>query len=150
MAYHGKFYPKNPAKYKGNISNIEYRSLWEKGFMKYCDDNPSIVRWNSEEVIIPYRSTADQGKLRRYFVDFWVKYQTGDEIIIEIKPFKETQPPAKPARLTEQAKRRIVQELYTWQVNQDKWKAAMDAAQQKGWRFVVLTEKTLPRFGIKC
>ena len=72
MAYKGKFRPQNRDKYKGNASNIQYRSGWELNFMKYLDRQPEVVRWSSEEIIIPYKSPID-GKWHRYFPDFWVK-----------------------------------------------------------------------------
>ena len=149
MAYSGKFRPKNPAKYKGNVAKIEYRSLWELGFMKKLDLDPRVARWNSEEVIIPYRSRADNGKLRRYFMDFWFKDVDGVEFIIEIKPYKETQQPSRPQRMTEKAQQRFMKEVYTYTVNSDKWEAAVEAAKKKGWRFIILTEKTLPGIGVK-
>ena len=93
MAYKGRFKPTNPTKYKGDHSNIIYRSLWERKFMKLCDSNSNILEWSSEEVIIPYKSPID-GKFHRYFVDFWVKQKnTKGEIVeklIEIKPKKYT------------------------------------------------------------
>ena len=39
MSYKGKFHPTNRKKYKGDINNIIYRSLWERKFMVYCDEN---------------------------------------------------------------------------------------------------------------
>ena len=60
MAYKGKFKPKNRDKYKGNPTNIIYRSLWERRFMVYCDSNNSVVKWSSEEIVIPYRSPFDR------------------------------------------------------------------------------------------
>ena len=54
MAYKGKYKPKNRSKYKGDPTKIIYRSLWERRFMVYCDENPSIIKWASEEVVIPY------------------------------------------------------------------------------------------------
>ena len=72
MAYKGKYQPSHPRKYKGNPSNIIYRSLWERKFMVYCDLNENILEWGSEEIIIPYRSPVD-GKVHRYFPDFYIK-----------------------------------------------------------------------------
>ncbi|CAL9998441.1 head closure [Vibrio phage K567] len=143
MAYSGKFVPSNKQKYKGNYQKIEYRSSWELSFMRWCDNNPDVVRWNSEEIVIPYVSSADGGKKRRYFMDFYVKFSDGREFIFEVKPHKETQPPEKPQRLTEKAKKRLIHEVYTFQVNQDKWAAAIKFAKQKGWQFKVLTEHGL-------
>ena len=71
MAYSGIYKPINPKKYRGNPTRVIYRSLWERKFMVFCDNNPSILEWGSEEVIIPYR--APDGKVRRYFPDFYIK-----------------------------------------------------------------------------
>ena len=72
MAYKGKYRPSNPKKYKGNPSQVIYRSLWERKFMVYCDSNDNILEWGSETVIIPYVSPWD-GKVHRYFPDFIIK-----------------------------------------------------------------------------
>ena len=45
MSYKGKFRPNNRKKYRGDITKIVYRSLWERKFMVYCDTNPDIVEW---------------------------------------------------------------------------------------------------------
>ena len=44
MAYRGRYIPSNPKKYKGDPSNIIYRSLWERKFMVYCDANDKNTR----------------------------------------------------------------------------------------------------------
>ena len=49
MSYKGKYYPSYPRKYKGDPTNIIYRSLWERKFMVYCDKNEKILEWGSEE-----------------------------------------------------------------------------------------------------
>ena len=43
MSYKGKFKPANYKKYKGDPTNIVYRSLWELKFMTWCDKNESIL-----------------------------------------------------------------------------------------------------------
>ena len=94
--YKGRYKVNNPKKYTGNPTNVIYRSMWEFKFMKYCDNNPNVLEWGSEEVVIPYLSPVD-GKVHRYFVDFYMKVQesTGRirKYLIEIKPSKFTQPP---------------------------------------------------------
>ena len=60
MSYKGKFHPTNRKKYKGDINNIVYRSLWERKFMVYCDENNDIVEWGSEELVVPYISPLDR------------------------------------------------------------------------------------------
>ena len=72
MSYKGRYSPSYPRKYKGNPSNIIYRSLWERKFMVYCDLNQNILEWGSEEIAIPYRSPIDN-RVHRYFPDFYVK-----------------------------------------------------------------------------
>ena len=74
MSYKGRFKPKNRQKYKGNISEVVYRSSWELKFMQYCDTNNKILKWSSEEIIIPYKSPVDN-RVHRYFPDFYVKYK---------------------------------------------------------------------------
>ena len=69
--YKGYFKPKNPKKYKGDPTNIIYRSSWECKLMIRLDEDPNVISWGSEEIIIPYRSPIDN-KIHRYFVDFIV------------------------------------------------------------------------------
>ena len=66
MAYKGKYYPSFPRKYKGDPTNIIYRSLWERKFMVYCDKNTKILEWGSEEIALPYISPHDS-RVHRYF-----------------------------------------------------------------------------------
>ena len=91
---HGKtqksrFTPKNPHKYAGDVTAIVCRSSWERKFCIMADENPAILKWNSEEVVIPYWSSVD-GKMRRYFPDFLVKIKKKDgtlgTVLIEVKP----------------------------------------------------------------
>jgi len=72
MLHQGYFKPKNPQKYKGDPTNIIYRSGWELKFMLYVDSHPEILEWGSEEFSIPYRSPID-GRIHRYFPDFYIK-----------------------------------------------------------------------------
>jgi TnsA endonuclease N terminal len=142
MAYKGKFHPKYPQKYKGDPTNIIYRSLWEMRFMRYLDQHPSVLFWASEEVIIPYISPVDK-KVHRYFPDFWVRMKAQDgtinNVLIEIKPHQQTKIPVKPQKLT----RKFINEARTYSVNQAKWKAAEDFCRDRNWQFKVLTEKEL-------
>jgi len=105
--------------------------------MKYLDRQPEVLRWSSEEIIIPYRSPIDN-RLHRYFPDFWVKTSKG-ETLIEIKPKKQTKPPT----LNPKHKRRYFNEVKKWGVNEAKWKAAAEFCEIKGWKWQILTEDTL-------
>lgn len=142
----GKFTPKFPKKYKGDPTNIVYRSSWELRFMKYLDNNPNILEWGSEELPIPYVSPLDN-MVHRYFPDFIVKAKqlngTVKTLIIEIKPHSQTQEP--PARSNKS--KSYITEVATWGVNSAKWKAAQTFCESKGWDFKILTEYEL---GIKA
>ena len=76
-SYQGRFKPSNPGKYKGDPTNIIYRSLWERKFMVWCDRNLNVMEWGSEEIIVPYRSPLDR-RVHRYFPDFYVKSKNRD------------------------------------------------------------------------
>lgn len=142
MAYKGKFHPRYPEKYKGDPTNIIYRSLWEMRFMRYLDQHPSVINWASEEVIIPYISPVDK-RVHRYFPDFWVKMKATDgtinTVLIEIKPSGQTKIPQRPEKLT----RKFINEARTYSVNTAKWKAAQEFCKDRNWQFKVLTEKEL-------
>ena len=142
MAYSGKYRPTNRKKYKGDPTNIIYRSLWELKFMKYCDLNENVLEWGSEEIVIPYVSPIDN-RVHRYFPDFYVRVRskTGriEKLIIEIKPLKQTTPPKKQQRRT----KRYITEVTTYAVNDAKWKAAREYCADRNWQFKILTEKEL-------
>ena len=145
MSYKGKYKPSYPQKYKGDPTNIIYRSLWERKFCVYCDLNENILEWSSEEKAIAYRSPID-GKIHRYFPDFLIKVKESNgsikKYMIEIKPKKQTVPPPKPKRQTKQ----YISEVYEYARNQAKWEAAKEWCADRGYEFKVITENEL---GIK-
>ena len=140
--YKGRYRIENIKKYKGDISDVIYRSSWELKFMRWCDSNPSVLEWGSETIIIPYRSPVDNN-VHRYFVDFYIKIKDKDnkilKYLIEIKPEKFTKPPPIPQKKT----KRFIQEVFNYGVNQSKWKAANTFCEDRGWKFLVLTERDL-------
>ena len=141
MSYKGWFTPKNPNKYKGNAERIVYRSSWELRVMKNFDGNPSVIWWASEEMFVKYMSPIDK-RVHRYFPDFVVrlKKKDGKEVtmMLEVKPEKQTKPP-KQSRKT----RKMLAEVATYAINQEKWKAAELFCLEHGWQFKILTEKEL-------
>ena len=142
MSYSGRFKPKNYKKYKGDPTNVFYRSLWERRFMVYCDNNPNILEWGSEEIIIPYKSPLDK-KVHRYFPDFFIKYKNSSgkiiREIIEVKPKRHLSPPKEPKRKT----KRYLGEVNTYIINQAKFKAAEEFCKDRKLGFRILTEKHL-------
>lgn len=131
--HQGKFSPKNPEKYKGNISEIFFRSGLERRFMMFLDACPVIVKWSSETVIIPYVNMVDQ-RVHRYFVDFWVKLPDNREFLIEIKPKKQCSPPRKNSK-------KYLTESYEFIKNKSKWGYAEKYAKKENMEFKVITDK---------
>lgn len=150
MAYSGKFKPVNPEKYIGDPTNIVYRSLWEAKLFRFIDAHPHVIKWGSEEHIIPYRSPLDN-RTHRYFPDVFVKIKNPntDEVktlLIEVKPLKQVMEPDiknKYKTKTGRVSTRYLKEVKTYAVNTAKWKAAREYCADRGWEFVIFTEKEL-------
>lgn len=142
MYHKSRYKPIYPEKYEGDPSNIVMRSSWERRFAIWCDRNPSIVKWSSEETIIPYRCHTDN-RIHRYYVDFRIKVKQTDgslkTYIVEIKPHAQTRPPEFPGRKT----KRFITESFTFIKNQSKWKAAEEWCKDRGYEFKIITEKEL-------
>lgn len=134
----------NPQKYRGDPTNCVYRSLWERRFMQYCDTNESILEWSSEEVIVPYRSPLD-GKIHRYFVDFWIKTKDSDSkekcILVEIKPKNMTEKPM--INESKKMSKSSIIKMRDWIINSTKWEAAKNYCADRGWEFKILTEQEI-------
>lgn len=133
---HGKFTPTHPEKYKGDITNIIFRSSWELEFAKFLDNNINVIQWSSEEIAIPYYNPVAQ-RMARYFPDFCVTFKkSSGEIVtemIEIKPSNQLTRP-KTKNLAEQA---------TWVINVCKWEAAVKYCQTRKLNFRIITEKSI-------
>jgi hypothetical protein len=142
MAYSGKFSPKNTNKYLGDPTSVWYRSLWERRVMVRLDDDPNVIEWSNEEIIIPYLSPID-GRWHRYFPDFFVRVKNRhgaqEAMILEVKPLKQAVPPQVKKRIT----RQYIQEVATYGINEAKWKAATEYCKDRNWSFKVITEKDL-------
>ena len=139
--YQGRFKPRNPEKYTGNVNEIIYRSSWEVRVMKYLDENSAILKWCSEEIVVPYISPLD-GRQHRYFPDFAVQLKTKNGIktmLWEVKPAAQSIPPETQKKVT----RKYVTEVARYGVNMAKWEAAKRYCDSRGWEFLVLTENDL-------
>jgi len=144
FTYKGKYNPEHPKKYIGNVKNIVYRSMWERRFMKYCDTYISVLKWSSEELVIPYFSPVDR-KMHRYYPDFLITVSNKDgikkTIVVEVKPKRECKAPKKKTKITP----RYLQEMKTWSVNEAKWKYAKEFCKDRGWEFKIVTEDHVGR-----
>jgi hypothetical protein len=110
--------------------------------MVYCDNNEKILEWGSEEIALPYRSPLD-GKIHRYFPDFYIKVKESNgqikKYLVEIKPKKQTVEPKVQKRKTKS----YIYEVTEWVRNQAKWKAAQNFCEDRQWEFKVITEDEL-------
>ena len=131
----GRFIPKNPGKYLGNVNNIIFRSSWELSVLKFFDASPAVLRYGSEELAIPYIKPTD-GRVHKYYPDFIAVIQetTGlQKYIIEVKPLKETV-------LTEKSSMHDKMSII---INTAKWAAAEAFCAQHGMKFKILTEEQI-------
>jgi hypothetical protein len=145
MAYKymkGKYKLHHPEKYQGDVSEIVYRSSWEFKLNRFLDLNPSVYKWASEELVIPYWSVADN-KMRRYFTDYVVQVRGASGIIktfiVEVKPYSQTIAPKRGRK----SERTYTKECYDWQVNSDKWAAATEYARKHNMEFKIFDEYAL-------
>ena len=131
----GIFTPINKDKFMG--STATYRSGLELKFMRFCDNNTNVLKWGSENVIVPYISPLD-GRVHKYYVDNFVIIREGSQIkkyLIEIKPSKQTQAP----NTKYKKKEHLIYEQSAWIINQAKWNAAKELCKKKGFDFLILT-----------
>lgn len=138
----GVFEPKHPEKYVGNVDNIVYRSSWELKFNQFCDNNPNILRWASEEIKIPYIKPTDN-RVHHYYPDYWIEYKnkSGQVVreIIEVKPSTQTRAPRR-----KKARQQLYEQL-TYAINIAKWTYAKKWCEERGIKFRIVTEKELFR-----
>lgn len=132
--YHqGIIDPKKCKKYADSCKNepIIYRSGLELQFIQYCENNPSITKWASEPIAIPYFCRLD-GKDHEYYPDYIIENKQGHKVIVEVKPENQTVKPksSDSAWLKEQ-----------WVKNVDKWTIAKKFAETHGMKFIIVTEK---------
>jgi hypothetical protein len=137
----GSYVIKNKAKYVGK-GTPRYRSGWELAFMRFLDNNDSILQWASESISIPYRNPIT-GKQSIYVPDFLITYRNRNNQmvaeVIEIKPKKQSVVESK-MKANERA---IVA------VNYAKWDSATKWCKKQGLLFRVITEDDMFRNGSK-
>jgi len=108
--------------------------------MNWCDKNVNVIKWSSEEIIIPYISPVDR-RPHRYFPDFYVESRSttgrSKKRVIEVKPYAQTQQPKR------RKGSRYLTEVRTYGVNVAKWKAAREYCRDRKMEFMILTEKEL-------
>ena len=130
----------NIEKYIGNPDNVIIRSSWERDAFTFCDNNPNILRWCSEEIVIPYILPLPNGGVRpaKYYPDLYVEYKDVNgklnRELIEIKPKKQT----RPSRARNPKTKMF--ENAAFMKNTLKWEAAHAWCKERGIEFKILHE----------
>lgn len=146
----GKFKPKNPWKYKGDLSKIIYRSKLELDFMKKLDNDIKVKAWVSEppKYMVRYLSPKD-GKYHRYFIDFYVEKEVNGSIqkfLVEVKPSSHVKKPVPPKPSLDIVVNRKRQARYRAKklahaIIHAKRKACQEMATKNHMKFIFITEK---------
>lgn len=125
--------PKTTKKYYDCLKSepIIARSGLEVNFINYVESNPSVKKWASEPIQIPYFSRLDN-KQQNYYPDYVLENKDGNKVIVEVKPYAQTKKP-KP---TDSAWLK-----QAWIKNCDKWAAAKAFAEKRNMKFIIVTEK---------
>lgn len=138
----GKFIPKNPQKYLGDVNNIIFRSSWENFCFGLLDMHDSVIGWISEGISIPYRNPLNGGKISMYVPDLLIIYldKNGKKHVdlLEIKPAKET-----PMYVKKPGERLSKQTQLAQVINAAKFQAAQAYCKKNGITFRVATEDQL-------
>ena len=122
--YQGYFRPQNPRKYRGDLADIYFRSSWEKKAFIYCDRNPRIIAWASEEIQIPY-FLKGTGAQYSYTPDLMIYFENREVVMVEIKPKAQVKNP----------------DIF----NISKWAAARAECAKNKWQFQIWTEDTIQK-----
>ena len=136
------YYPlKNPDKYVGkDPAKVRFMSSWEYHMHEFLDNNPNVLKWSSESLAIPYLKPTD-GKIHTYYPDYMVQYVNKDgEIVNEVIELK-------PAGQTRQSRSKNpnhkLYENLQYAVNMAKWQACQQYCDSHGYKFRIVTEKSL-------
>lgn len=165
----GYYRVKNRDKYIGDPNLIIYRSSWEFALCKWADASPSILRWSSEPLKIPYYDRVSKlvecrklgldpnnpknWVIKNYNTDFFIEIDKGNNIVekwlIEVKPehkLKKPIPPKQEATLKEQRRFNMLAKEYI--INEQKFLAISAYAKKTGMKFYIFTENIMTKLGI--
>lgn len=108
--------------YHSNKMNkkLHYRSGYEAKLYEYMDHDIEIQSFTEEPFEIEY---IHEGKSHRYKPDLVVQFIDNRVEVWEVKPANQT----------------------NLEVNRNKWRAAKKACEQRGWKFIVMTEKGIEK-----
>jgi len=143
----GVFKPRNPKKClncaKGDP--IEYRSQLEFEYMTILDRSDKVKSWGSEVLWIPYMHPIKK-RVCQYWTDFIVDTVDHGVLVIEIKPAKEIKAifENKMPKATKRKKQStLIYETRLFLINKAKWTTAKSFCENKGYKFIQLSEEHL-------
>lgn len=64
---------------------VEYRSGWERDVCRFLEQDPTVLRFHYEAVVVPYLSNLSKKKVRKYFPDFLIEFVDGRKVLLEVK-----------------------------------------------------------------
>lgn len=96
---------------------VWWESQIERDYIYLLEIDPDVISYKSQPFFLNYMK---EGKTRKYTPDFWVK-RTNFEQVIEVKPA----------------------EKISSEKNQDLWRNIMPLCEEKGWEFIVVTDKMI-------
>ena len=142
----------NPNKCIGGIKDghVIYRSSLELAFTMYLDVNENVIKWSTESIVVPY---VLDNKIHRYFIDYYYQTLSNDDnlvqdVMVEIKPSSEVNPPIRPKNETMKALKNYEYSIGMYRKNISKWKHAKEFAEKRGMVFVIITEEHMKKKGI--
>lgn len=115
-----------------NNDIIIYRSSYELKFITWLENNNQVKQWGSECICIPY--TYIDNKIHHYYPDYFVEFVDGTKMVVEVKPLSQTRPPISEAN--QWGKQAYIK-------NMCKWRATKEFCESKGYKFKIITEKTI-------
>lgn len=116
---------------------IIYRSSYERKFIQWLEHSNTIKRWGSECIKIDYINAYDN-KPHHYYPDYVVEMSDGTLFLIEVKPYNQTQQPDPT----------LPKDCYAWKTyitNMSKWKYAQEFCEKNGFKFKIITERSIDR-----
>lgn len=142
----GKYNLINPSKYLGDPTSIFFRSSWEYKLYFHLDNDQNVQKWNVEGITIPYEIMENNHwTTNRYFPDCYAEIKKPDgsirKVVLEIKPYAETQVPDQPKKNTLKALENYEYRMRMYIKNLNKWKAAKEYCDKRGFEFHLLTER---------
>lgn len=146
MSKKGQYTPQNLKKYIGSKLPI-FRSTWELRAFISLDRNENIIKWGSENYVIPYIDETRNFETHKYIIDLFFEIKSGEnqlpiKWLIEIKPFNQSITPKASKRKSPE---RLLSEAIIVKRNHCKWNAAIKFCKAKGWHFGVYTEKGITK-----